>query len=497
MRRPLLRAVAAAILAGPTALAFFTGGYFAAARDWAGLATWVLAACALVLVPRALALDRSALIMLAGLAGLAAWSLVSTIWAPIAGNAWSAGEIVVLYAGALLAAAVLFRDRGARRAAEPVFALGTAVVIGYGMSERFVPSLLHFAASVTAEGRLEQPLTYWNAMGELAAIGLLLCARLCGDATRSRPVRAVAAAGSVLLGSGLYTTFSRGALFEYAIGLLVLVVFRRRREQLAGATVSFGAAALGAAMTAPFHCVTALAGPRSTAETQGAVVLAGLAVLTLVAAGAQLWLAARERPGELRLAPYATPAACGLAVVMMGLAIAVGSTERSGGQLGGGASRLTTLSSSRYAYWRVALDTFDTEPIRGVGAGGWAVYWLEHQGHNGFAQDAHSLPLQTIAELGLVGLAFLIVVFAGAVLASRRALTVNRAAAAGPIAVIVAWFSHSLIDWDWQMPAVSLIAFGMAGLLAAVCGDVSDGAGAPPAGTARRRPDRLTGAPIT
>jgi O-antigen ligase len=273
----------------------------------------------------------------------------------------------------------------------------------------------------------------------------------------------------VLLGSGLYTTFSRGALFEYAIGMLVLVVFRRRREQLVGSIVSFAAAALGAAMTAPFHCVTALAGPRSTAETQGAIVLAGIVVLAVLAAVAQQRLAARQPAGELRLPRYAAQLTCGLAVVMMGLAIVVGSSERSGEQLGAGAGRLTTLSSSRYAYWRVAIHTFDKQPLRGVGAGGWAVFWLQHQGHNGFAQDAHSLPLQTMAELGLIGLAFLILLFAGAAMAARRALAVDRAAAAGPIAVLVAWFAHSLIDWDWQMPAVSLIAFGMAGLLAAVC----------------------------
>jgi hypothetical protein len=473
VRRKLLAAVAAAILAGPTALAFFTGGYFAAGRQWAGVVTWVLAACALVLVPRALRLDRSALIMLAGLAGLAIWSLVSASWAPIAGDAWAAGQIVILYAGALLAAATIFRDRGARRAAEPVLALGTAVVIGYAMSERFLPGLLHFSASITAEGRLEQPLTYWNAMGELAALGLLLAARVRGDASRPRPVQALAAAGSVLLGSGLYTTFSRGALFEYAIGMLLLVVFRRRREQLAGSIVSFAAAVLGAAITAPFHDVTALTGARSPAETQGAIVLGGIIVLAVIAAGAQLRLAASEPGGELRLPRYASQMTLGLAVILMGLAIVVGSTERSGEQLGGGAGRLTTLSSSRYAYWRVAIHTFDKQPIRGVGAGGWAVYWLEHQGHNGFAQDAHSLPLQTMAELGLVGLACLIALFAGAVLASRRALSVDRAAAAAPVAVLIAWFAHSLIDWDWQMPAVSLIAFGMAGLLAAVCAEAA------------------------
>jgi O-antigen ligase len=469
VRRGSFAAVVAALLAGPTALAFFTGGYFVAARDWAGVATWVLAACALALVPGALRFDRTTLIMLAGTIGLAVWSLVSAIWAPIAGNAWGAAGIVVLYAGALLASAIVFTDRQARRAAEPVLALGVAVVIGYGMSERLLPGLLHFAASSTAEGRLEQPLTYWNAMGSLAAIGLILCARLCGDPDRPRSIRAAAAAGSVLVGSGLYTTFSRGSLFEYAIGIATLVVLCRRREQFSGAVLSVTAAVLGAAMTAPFHSVTALAGPRSTAETEGAIVLAGIVVLALLAASAQLVLAAHEHPGELKLPRYAAPITAGVVVALMALAIVVGSTENSTVQLGGGAGRLTALSSSRYAYWHVALDTFDQQPIRGIGAGGWSVYWLQRQGNNGFAQDAHSLPLQTMSELGLVGLAFLIMLVVGAGMAAEKALGIDRAAAVAPIAVLVAWFAHSLIDWDWQMPAVTLIAFGMAGLLGALC----------------------------
>ena len=224
----------------------------------------------------------------------------------------------------------------------------------------------------------------------------------------------------MLVGSGLYTTFSRGSLFEYAIGMIMLVVLCRRREQLSGAVLSLTAAVLGAGITAPFHSVTALVGPSSTAETQGAVVLAGIVVLALLAAGAQLWLVAHEHPGELKLPRYAAQIAGGLVIAMMALAIVVGSTEKSTVQLGGGAGRLTALSSSRYAYWRVALDTFDQQPIRGVGAGGWSVYWLQHQGNNGFAQDAHSLPLQTLSELGLVGLAFLITLVVGAGMAASQ-----------------------------------------------------------------------------
>ena len=60
---------------------------------------------------------------------------------------------------------MVFTDRGAPRAGRTRAGGRGAVVIGYGMSERLLPGLLHFAGSFSAEGRLEQPLTYWNAMG--------------------------------------------------------------------------------------------------------------------------------------------------------------------------------------------------------------------------------------------------------------------------------------------------------------------------------------------
>ena len=102
---------------------------------------------------------------------------------------------------------------------EPGLAAGTLVVVGYGLAERMLPGLLHYAHSVSAEGRLEQPLTYWNAMGELAALGFVLCARLAGDRGRRPALRAAAMAASVPLALGLYVSFSRGALFAGLAGL--------------------------------------------------------------------------------------------------------------------------------------------------------------------------------------------------------------------------------------------------------------------------------------
>ena len=59
-------------------------------------------------------------------------------------------------------------------------------------------------------------------MGELAALGFVLCARIAGDRSRRRWLRAVAAAATVPLGTGLYLSFSRGALFACAAGLVAL-----------------------------------------------------------------------------------------------------------------------------------------------------------------------------------------------------------------------------------------------------------------------------------
>ena len=113
--------------------------------------------------------------------------------------------------------------RAAARALEPLAAAGTLIVVGYGLSGRLLPGLVTEHPQVSAAGRLDQPLTYWNAMGALAAIGLVLCARLAGDRERPRALRAAAAAVAVPLGMGCYLSFSRGALAALAAGLLALV----------------------------------------------------------------------------------------------------------------------------------------------------------------------------------------------------------------------------------------------------------------------------------
>jgi hypothetical protein len=157
-------------------------------------------------------------------------------------------------------------------------------------------------------------------------------------------------------------------------------------------------------------------------------------------------------------------------VICAGLALAImlGAHERSAQPLQGGSSRLVSLQSNRYAYWRVALRAFGQEPLRGAGAGGWAVDWLRWRPFAEGAQDAHSLELQTAAELGVVGLALLAAFLAGVGVAARAAYRIAPGAAAGAIAGCVVWLAHSPLDWDWEMPAVTLIAIVLAGSLLAL-----------------------------
>jgi O-antigen ligase len=136
-------------------------------------------------------------------------------------------------------------------------------------------------------------------------------------------------------------------------------------------------------------------------------------------------------------------------------------------RFGSSTSRLASADSPRYEYWRVAVGAFADHPLQGVGAGGFAVEWLRERTEARPARDAHSLPIETLAELGLAGAALLALLAAGIALAARCVQRADPVLAAGPAAALIAYAFHASIDWDWEMPALSLVAVALAGLLLA------------------------------
>jgi O-antigen ligase len=189
---------------------------------------------------------------------------------------------------------------------------------------------------------------------------------------------------------------------------------------------------------------------------------------------------ARRAPGDDRL-PWPrrpAPIAIGIAAVMaIGLVVGGLSEKPSARELAAGANatRLTSVSSNRYEYWRVGLRAFGEKPLIGLGSGGFRVFWLKERSIPEAVKDVHSLELELAAELGLVGLLAFALLVAGVGMATRRALRRAPALAAGPCAALLAWFLHASIDWDWELPAVTLPALVLAAALIVVAeGELSD-----------------------
>jgi O-Antigen ligase len=489
MRRAVLAVAAALLLLGPTALAFRSGGYYAEPQLIAALVAWGLVLVLAVTQGSPLPRSVPGWLVLGGLALMTAWTAISIAWAPLGGPALQDVQRLVLYTGAVLLALAVLRDARALRAVEPVLAGGATVVISYGLAGRLLPGILHLAHSTSAAGRLEQPITYWNAEGALAAVGLVLSARLAGDATRPVGMRALAAAAVVPLGAGVYTSYSRGAIAVAALGLVTVAALAPSRAQLAASAAALLTAVAAAVTSALFPGVASLDGDLSSRISDGLAALAVLVVLAAIAAAltarhARRTRAVADEPPEWtrRLGPVTAVVA---AAVLAGLVIGGLGERPSRAELSAGArpQRLASVATNRYEYWRVALKAFGAQPLRGNGAGSFRVLWLAERRIPEAVRDAHSIEFEMAAELGIVGLLALALLVSGAVSAGRRALLRDRAAAAGPCAAALAWFLHASIDWDWQLPAVSAPALLLAATLV-VLSERSD----VPAGQPRREP---------
>jgi O-Antigen ligase len=468
MTRVVSIAACSALLAGPTVLAFFSGGYFDEPRLVGALAAWALAGAAAVATARPLPRSGSGRLALGGAAALAALTVASIAWAPLAGPALDDAQRALLYLGALVAAAAFLP--ACRAFLEPALAGGALAVVSYGFSERFLPGLFDLRESATAGGRLEQPLTYWNAMGALAAMGLVLAARLAGDERRPAWLRAGAAAAAAPLGAGVYLTFSRGAIAALAAGLVVLAGLAPRRAQLRALALSVATGAIAALCCGLLPWVRSLEQSGPAPGLQGLLALGAVATLAALAAWVTLrWT--RQGAAEPRSAPRLGLAGTAAAVALVGavlLTAAIEGRPEAGSPADGARTeRLRSLDSTRYDYWRVALDTFASHPLAGTGAGGFRVEWLRERDEPDASRDAHSLYLETLAELGLAGLAALLAFVGGLGLCARRAFRADPAALAGPIALVATWLVHGALDWDWEMPAVTLPAIVAAGAIVA------------------------------
>jgi hypothetical protein len=130
----------------------------------------------------------------------------------------------------------------------------------------------------------------------------------------------------------------------------------------------------------------------------------------------------------------------------------------------------TGSGSGRWQFWGAALDEFSHHPITGAGAGSYEPWWAQHGSIDMFVRNAHSLWLETLGELGLIGVLLVVGPFAlgiGAGVARlRRTSGRERTTIASLVAVVVGFALGAAIDWVWQLPAVTALSMLALGLLA-------------------------------
>jgi hypothetical protein len=439
VERVLTAAVPATVVA---ALAWSSGGYFP--RTWgAVLLVEAIAVASVAILATRVEVGRAELLVVGGLLALALWQLVTRAWAVDPDATVLEAERTLLYAGAAASALLTVSTE---RAADLV----VGVLVGAGAAS--VGGLLEFvlAAGVPAD-RLDGPVGYANAAGILATTTLVLGLGLAAEGPRGR--RALGAALCPPAAATLYLSLSRGSVLVAVVGFALLCLTTRTGSSLGRmlGTALPAAGAVGlAAWVGEFDAPDV-----SAAELASLVALAGLSV---AAAGVSV---ATPRVPTVDVSRRKAIVAAGGAAIVVAVALAyagVGEVREHStppAEQQGASGRLVSTSTSfRSDYWRVAGRMVEDAPLLGDGAGGFTRTWLQDRPALLFVRDAHNLYLETLAELGPIGLAALLLVLATPLVVARRSTAA--AAARAALAAYVALLVHAVIDWDWELPAVTL-----------------------------------------
>lgn len=470
-------------------LALPSGGFSPLAVGVATLVVWI-AAILIVLAAAAsrIELELSPLLIWAGAAIAALAALTAISLGREVDDAVAFTDVVRLlgYLAVLVLVGVL-AGRGDARRWLAGLALGIVAVAVVAIGARLLGTGgdVELSADLpSAAGRLSFPLGYWNALGSLLAAAVPLLGWLAATA-RGRGAAGACIAGLAPVLTGILMTSSRGSIIAAGIGAVLLVaVFAAGRRAAAGALVSgflFAVPALVAALVSPGFLDSAPAGIGGSELTVGAALIAGIAGATLLGrrvakaiGGLGIW---RLDP---RLALGAVLVVAAVVIAILGPGRLVGDFGSGGNAAREGAGIASTSGTGRSQLWSTALDAFADEPGAGIGAGGFSSFWNRNGSLDTPALNAHSEPLELLAELGIGGFAAFVGLVAIVIVAGFRRLG-KRGDRSGEAAAALAVFTTSLIgfsiDWTWDVPAAALPALVAAGLL---CGrsmrrDAADG----------------------
>jgi hypothetical protein len=400
--------------------------------------------------------------------------------------------------------------------------LAAVVVCGYALLTKVFPG--QFDAS-DPYARLRAPYDYWNAIGLTAAMGVVGCLWLGARRSGHALLNALAYPAAGLMLVTLMLAYSRGALVALVLGLAVwFCIVPLRLRGTAVLLTSVLGAGLVVAWDFSRHALTtegiALGARVSAGQQLGALLAAMLIALTLagLAIGFQT---GRQAPSRAMRRNAGGALLALLAVAVIGLAGALAISHRglpgsvshafhsltdTNARVANTPGRLTAVASVRARYWSEALKVFDAHPVLGAGAEGYRTARLRYRTAPIEVRHAHGFVVQTLADLGLIGLLLAIALLVAWMVAAgrpthpfnrrwtsgrsvtdppqgwwqgwrpawRRFTISGRAAPYAPerigmlgmLGVVVVFGIHSLVDWTWYVPGNACVALLCAGWLA-------------------------------
>jgi hypothetical protein len=467
-------------------IAYESGSSSLSARSVLAIAIWwvILLGVGLGFLPRA-RVDRGVVVVGSLLAAFAVDTFASVFWADDAAGAFDELDRATLYLGLFVLVAISVRRSELGRWADGM-ALGLGAIAVVALVSRLFPDLFsprglpEFLPNTAT--RLSFPIGYWNGLGILMGmtVPLLLQTTLTG---RSALRRSLGVGLVPILACVVYFTSSRGGVLTSLVGTIVFLAAANRRWEVLGVIL---VAAIGSALAVAVLVprTELVNGPLASdaAHSQGRVaapLILGCCLVTaaIYLVGARI-LRERRDPG-----PLAGRILVGVAVLaLVGAVIALHPVRRfddfkqvptsvSPGSDFVRAHLLSGNGSGRWQFWSAAVGEFKSAPVAGRGAASYESWWAQHATFTHFIRNAHSLYLETLGDLGVIGFLLIAATFCSAiVIAARRLLRASpreRPTIAALTAVFVAFTFAAAIDWVWQITAIAGVAIVAIALVAA------------------------------
>jgi O-Antigen ligase len=425
-------------------------------------------------------LSAAGLAFTALLVALVVWMGFSVLWSVEPDRSWEYMNRGVVYVAFLVIGLLVGAFRAPLRwVAAGAGVLSLAVVL-WALAGKVIPDLFPDGERVA---RLRDPLGYWNALAVVAAFAVLFGLWAASRREHAWQIRSAAAASVFVSTVALLLTFSRGgALVAAIVAATLILVVRERVQLLATLAVAIPPALAVSIWAFSADGISADGQPYDTRLRAGlvlGVLLVGGAALVVVAA--RYLLRYEERYAQRIWLPSAretTIGAAAVAAVVIVVLVAGGWTGRALDEFTNpapesenvGPGRVVSFSSnSRWDWWQESWQIFEHDPIGGSGAGTFLVARRPYRENLIFVIEPHSVPIQFLAETGIVGFLLFVGLVAtgiGATVQSVRRLDAGERTAATALALAaLAYLLHAFVDYDWDFVALTGPVLLLLGLL--------------------------------